>query len=34
MVRAGTENYYNYNVGTGIVYKWDGNAREMKPWKT
>ncbi|KAK0122175.1 hypothetical protein ONS95_010433 [Cadophora gregata] len=33
MVRAGTENYYNYNVGTGIVYKWDERSREMKPWK-
>ncbi|CZT42250.1 related to DNA repair family protein [Rhynchosporium secalis] len=34
LVRAGTENYYNYNVGTGIVYKWDERAREMKPWKS
>ncbi|PVH82804.1 DNA repair family protein-like protein [Cadophora sp. DSE1049] len=33
MVRAGTENYYNYNVGTGFVYKWDEWSREMKPWK-
>ncbi|TQS32920.1 hypothetical protein Golomagni_06750, partial [Golovinomyces magnicellulatus] len=30
MVKGGTENYYNYNVGTGPVYKWDGTAREMK----
>jgi len=33
MVRGGTENYYNYNVGTGIVYKWNEQSREMKPWK-
>jgi len=30
MVKAGTENYYNYNVGTGPVYKWDKTSREMK----
>ncbi|KAL2066464.1 hypothetical protein VTL71DRAFT_2535 [Oculimacula yallundae] len=34
LVRAGTENYYNYNVGSGGVYKWDERAREMKPWKS
>jgi alkylated DNA repair dioxygenase AlkB len=33
IVRGGTENYYNYNVGTGPVYKWDGNSRAMKLWK-
>ncbi|KAH9909391.1 DNA repair family protein-like protein [Xylariomycetidae sp. FL2044] len=33
MVKGGTENYYNYNVGTGPVYRWDANAQEMKPWK-
>ncbi|PBP28121.1 2OG-Fe(II) oxygenase superfamily protein [Diplocarpon rosae] len=33
MGRAGTENYNNYNIGTGIVYKWDNISREMKPWK-
>jgi alkylated DNA repair dioxygenase AlkB len=33
MVKAGTENYYNYNVGTGPVYKWDSTTREMKLWK-
>lgn len=30
MVKAGTENYYHYNVGTGPVYKWDNSSREMK----
>ena len=34
MVKGGTDNYYNYNVGTGPVYRWDKSAREMKPWKT
>lgn len=33
ITREGTENYYNYNVGVGTVYKWDSIAREMKPWK-
>lgn len=33
MVKGGTDNYYNYNVGTGPVYKWDDVAREMKVWK-
>lgn len=33
VTRDGTENYYNYNVGTGPVYKWDGIAREMKLWE-
>ncbi|KAM0329854.1 hypothetical protein ACHAQA_004019 [Verticillium albo-atrum] len=30
MVKAGTENYYNYNVGTGPVYRWDDVGREMR----
>jgi len=33
MVKGGTENYYNYNVGTGPVYKWDNSLREMRLWK-
>ncbi|KAG5976027.1 hypothetical protein E4U55_007513 [Claviceps digitariae] len=33
MVRAGTENYYNYNVGTGPVYRWDEQSRRMVVWK-
>lgn len=32
MVRGGTENYYQYNVGRGEVYKWNGESKEMKPW--
>lgn len=32
MVKGGTENYYNYNVGTGPVYRWDAMNREMKLW--
>ncbi|KAK8089811.1 hypothetical protein PG997_004772 [Apiospora hydei] len=33
LVKPGTDNYYNYNVGTGPVYKWDAASREMRPWK-
>ncbi|KAF4454362.1 hypothetical protein F53441_3119 [Fusarium austroafricanum] len=33
MVKGGTENYYNYNVGTGPVYRWNKEAREMLLWK-
>ena len=32
MVRHGTENYYQYNVGNGEVYKWDRTSKQMKPW--
>ncbi|KAM0563932.1 hypothetical protein ACHAPJ_000140 [Fusarium lateritium] len=32
MVKGGTENYYNYNVGTGPVYRWSKEAREMLVW--
>ncbi|EKD19044.1 uncharacterized protein L3040_006534 [Drepanopeziza brunnea f. sp. 'multigermtubi'] len=32
VIRAGTENYNNYNVGTGTVHKWDKSSLEMKPW--
>jgi alkylated DNA repair dioxygenase AlkB len=32
MMKAGTENYYNYNVGMGPVFKWDERAKEMKLW--
>lgn len=31
MVRGGTENYYQYNVGSGGVFKWDERTQEMKP---
>jgi len=33
MIKGGTENYYNYNVGSGPVFKWDNISREMKIWK-
>jgi alkylated DNA repair dioxygenase AlkB len=33
MVKGGTENYYNYNVGSGPVYRWNKIAREMTIWK-
>ncbi|GIZ39241.1 hypothetical protein CKM354_000263200 [Cercospora kikuchii] len=32
MVRGGTENYYRYNVGEGVPYKWSASRREMVPW--
>lgn len=32
MIKGGTENYYNYNVGTGPVYRWNKVAREMEKW--
>ena len=32
MVKGGTENYYNYNVGNGPVYRWNKAAGMMTPW--
>ncbi|KAI0515245.1 DNA repair family protein [Xylaria bambusicola] len=32
LVRGGTENYYQYNVGSGPVYKWNAAGQEMIPW--
>lgn len=32
LVKGGTENYYQYNVGTGGVWKWDDRKGEMTPW--
>ncbi|KAI3342691.1 DNA repair family protein [Ustulina deusta] len=32
LVRGGTENYYQYNVGSGPVYKWNAAGQDMKPW--
>jgi len=29
MVKGGTENYYQYNVGAGPVYHWDADASKM-----
>jgi hypothetical protein len=34
VVKGGTENYYNYNVGCGPVYRWNKERREMILWKT
>ncbi|KAK5941421.1 hypothetical protein PMZ80_006699 [Knufia obscura] len=33
MVPGGTENYYQYNVGTGPVYRWDEKRAEMRLWE-
>ncbi|KAI4183263.1 MAG: hypothetical protein LQ346_006388 [Caloplaca aetnensis] len=33
MVKGGTENYYQYNVGSGGVWKWDDQKKEMRPWQ-
>lgn len=32
MVRGGTENYYQYNVGSGQVHRWDARAQQMAAW--
>lgn len=32
MVKGGTDNYYNYNVGSGPIHKWNEAAREMQIW--
>ncbi|KAL8920159.1 MAG: hypothetical protein Q9208_006405 [Pyrenodesmia sp. 3 TL-2023] len=34
MVKGGTENYYQYNVGSGVVWKWDDKKKEMRPWQS
>ncbi|KAI2474861.1 DNA repair family protein [Pyrenophora tritici-repentis] len=31
MVKGGTENYYQYNVGMGGVHRWDAKAGKMVP---
>lgn len=31
LVRGGTENYYQYNVGNGIVYQWNDERSKMIP---
>lgn len=33
MVKGGTENYYQYNVGKGAVWRWNVAKREMVPWQ-
>jgi alkylated DNA repair dioxygenase AlkB len=32
LVKAGTENYYQYNVGSGAPFKWDDRKDEMVSW--
>ena len=32
LVRGGTENYYQYNVGNGGVWRWDEGSGEMRLW--
>ena len=32
MVKGGTENYYQYNVGNGGVWRWDSQNGEMRAW--
>lgn len=32
LVRGGTENYYQYNVGTGPPYRWNEQKQEMCLW--
>jgi alkylated DNA repair dioxygenase AlkB len=33
MVKAGTENYYQYNVGAGGVHRWDAKQEKMVLWE-
>jgi alkylated DNA repair dioxygenase AlkB len=33
LVKAGTENYYQYNVGSGQPFKWDDKKGEMVLWR-
>jgi len=32
LVKGGTENYYQYNVGNRGVWRWDQRKTEMTPW--
>lgn len=32
MAKGGTENYYQYNVGNGGVWRWDAQRGEMRSW--
>jgi len=32
LVKGGTENYYQYNVGDGHVFRWDEKRNEMVEW--
>ncbi|KAH8732690.1 DNA repair family protein [Phaeosphaeriaceae sp. PMI808] len=31
--KGGTENYYQYNVGGGEVFRWDGGLKKMVEWR-
>lgn len=33
MIRAGTNNYYHYNVGKGQPFKWSDSEDQMVPWE-
>jgi alkylated DNA repair dioxygenase AlkB len=33
LVKAGTENYYQYNVGAGGVHRWDAKQQKMVLWE-
>lgn len=34
LVRAGTENYYQYNVGAGVPFRWDDRKQQMITWSS
>ncbi|CAG9939261.1 unnamed protein product [Clonostachys rosea f. rosea IK726] len=34
MIKEGTNNYYNYNVGSGPVYRWNAKTHEMTIWQS
>jgi hypothetical protein len=31
LVRGGTDNYYQYNVGTGSLFRWNAGLEKMHP---
>lgn len=33
LVRGGMENYYQHNVGSGGVFRWDDKKQEMVSWE-
>jgi alkylated DNA repair dioxygenase AlkB len=34
LVKGGTENYYQYNCGSGMPYKWDEQEKKMVVWES
>ncbi|VUC27816.1 unnamed protein product [Clonostachys rosea] len=34
IIKEGTNNYYNYNVGSGPVYRWNTKTHEMTIWQS